>query len=341
MATTTKRKKYVFSRPMVAHLWAHQTQEEARDTRTVFFFDGKSIFSYGRHYCIARLYSCPQGEQWRCEPHTPFDINGRKMVLINSTTYSSATSGHKSCVLSAIPQDWAKIEVPYPQADEYSIEKQGLNMDYLLDEIRQAYDEQMDSKKRLSRRALFNARIDEARKFWAFFGTELLKGDNYKPSKLNKRFFELVTQVDEPTEQGSLIVTEVNTAELTKSAPKPRKTYEPDLTDIDLVAELQKWRDGGYVVGYVLQVLVRNADTDLLRIKDGMVQTSRGMSVELDEAKRAYKEYKTDIAFEITGAHGGSWSGYEKDGKVHIGCHTISPAEIELLFADMQQTTTW
>ena len=74
--------KKVVSPEMVAHLWAHQTQDEARTSAGTFFFDGKTIYSYGRHFPIAM--------------HTE---NG--VVLFTTRGYSNSTAKHIGRVRSA------------------------------------------------------------------------------------------------------------------------------------------------------------------------------------------------------------------------------------------------
>ena len=47
--------KKVVSKSEVAHLWANQIQDEARDSRKSFYFEGRTIYSYGAHFTIAVL----------------------------------------------------------------------------------------------------------------------------------------------------------------------------------------------------------------------------------------------------------------------------------------------
>ena len=46
--------RYVVDAPMVAHLWAHQSQDSARNGRN-FYFEGKDIYSYGSHFRCASV----------------------------------------------------------------------------------------------------------------------------------------------------------------------------------------------------------------------------------------------------------------------------------------------
>lgn len=79
--------KYVVDAPMVAHLWAHQSQDSARNGRN-FYFEGKDIYSYGSHFRCASVETNRQGE---------------KAYLVTTRAYSSTTATHMGMVRKAIP----------------------------------------------------------------------------------------------------------------------------------------------------------------------------------------------------------------------------------------------
>lgn len=78
--------KKVFNNRELAHVWAGQKQQEGRGSS--MFFDGPSIFSYGRHFEIARIVRA--GVK-----------GGAPIVLFNSASYSKSTTKHKSHVARA------------------------------------------------------------------------------------------------------------------------------------------------------------------------------------------------------------------------------------------------
>src|ERR1035437_2858663 len=84
----TKRKKHVFDTGEIPHLWAHRTQEEARNRQGNLYFADDTIYSYGSHFPIARPVTNEAGE---------------RAVLLTTATYSVTTSSHCSAVRSAIP----------------------------------------------------------------------------------------------------------------------------------------------------------------------------------------------------------------------------------------------
>lgn len=71
--------KTVVSTSDVAHFWAHQSQGEARTSNGNFYFDGKTIYSYGRHFPIATHHTNEAGES---------------VVLFTTRGYSNSTAKH-------------------------------------------------------------------------------------------------------------------------------------------------------------------------------------------------------------------------------------------------------
>ncbi len=92
-----KRKKHVFDTGEIPHLWAHRTQDEARNRQGNLYFTGDTIYSYGSHFPIARHATNHAGE---------------RAVLFTTATYSVTTSSHCSAVRSSIPSGIRVFHVP-------------------------------------------------------------------------------------------------------------------------------------------------------------------------------------------------------------------------------------
>ena len=71
--------KKVNTPQQTAHLFALQSQSEARTPNGSLYFNGKSIYSYGSHFCIAKFID-------------------EKTLLFTERTYSNTTAKHISCV---------------------------------------------------------------------------------------------------------------------------------------------------------------------------------------------------------------------------------------------------
>lgn len=69
--------KHVFNTNEVAHVWANQLQNDARNQQGNFYFEGKTIYSYGGHFPIAVL----TGEN-------------NHFCLFTTRSYSNTTSKH-------------------------------------------------------------------------------------------------------------------------------------------------------------------------------------------------------------------------------------------------------
>ena len=93
----SRRQRHVFPNREIPHLWAHQTQGEARNGTGSFYFRGATIYSYGSHFPIATHVKGSQGQPG---------------VLFTSEKNSVTTSQHMSMVHRSIPPDVPVFTVP-------------------------------------------------------------------------------------------------------------------------------------------------------------------------------------------------------------------------------------
>jgi hypothetical protein len=104
-----KRVKHVHPDGMVTHLWAHKSQDSARNPRGNIFFQGDTIYSYGHHFPIAKHVT----------------RKGKSAVLLTTRDYSATTRGHKWGVESACSHlptfhvDNIESREPRKQFEEY------------------------------------------------------------------------------------------------------------------------------------------------------------------------------------------------------------------------------
>ena len=77
----------------IAELWATQAQHHARNKRHNFYFTGKTIYSYGKHFPIAIIE----------------EKFGRSFVIYNSRGYSRTTNRHQSAVCWEIRLHLARL----------------------------------------------------------------------------------------------------------------------------------------------------------------------------------------------------------------------------------------
>ena len=89
--------RHVYPNHEIPHLWAHQSQDEARNSTGSFYFEGTTIYSYGSHFPIARHITNERVE---------------RAVLFTTAHHSVTTSGHCSAVARAIPPNVSVFRVP-------------------------------------------------------------------------------------------------------------------------------------------------------------------------------------------------------------------------------------
>jgi hypothetical protein len=75
-----KGKSYIHKKSMVAHLWANQSQDMARNSKGSIYFKGKVIYSYGSHWPLAI-------------------ITDRKVAMSDGAARESGNGGEKTIVL--------------------------------------------------------------------------------------------------------------------------------------------------------------------------------------------------------------------------------------------------
>src|SRR5262249_10971073 len=94
----SKRQRHVFPNREIPHLWAHQTQDNARNGTGSFYFDGPTIYSYGSHFPIATHVR---------------GLQRQAGVLFTCDKSSITTSQHMHAVQAAIPPDVPVFTVLY------------------------------------------------------------------------------------------------------------------------------------------------------------------------------------------------------------------------------------
>ena len=312
----TKRKKHVFDTGEIPHLWAHRTQDEARNRQGNLYLTGDTIYSYGSHFPIAR--------------HVTNDA-GERAALFTTATYSVTTSSHCSAVRSAIPSGTPVFHVPNVCHGRYSGSE--LTADDHAGNL-------ADYAERIEKHVVFSARArssyakewnheqavrlrDEAVAYCAFFGLP-------------------VPKIPEVPDLDSAALTAIRKREAKRAAQKAEQTKRERAEAIVRQQELiTKWRAGQYS-GCLYDVPA------MLRIDGDEVVTSRGARFPLSHAKRALafvrKVRESGQAYVRNGhtIHLGPYAidRIEPDGTVKAGCHVVSWKEIERIASALDSVPT-
>lgn len=283
-----KRIKKVFSNAdQVIHLWANQSQTDARCRNA--YFEGESVYSYGSHYELGRLIM----------------YRGVRVAMINARGYSVTTSGHIESAYAATSH-MARLKSSTGNLTDVRgalVERQGELMDILFDHfsgIKFRPGSQWDRESSYG---------DESwiKEFNALCVTlkhpELALDLNETFIGLYDSHIELRLERDRALNTPEAIA--LRDAKAAKRA----------------AGAIEKWRAGG-----ALTQDLRNLKTQLIRVNGPEVQTSGGASVPLSHALRLLRmvDKGTAKAGESVGAF--RLDAIQGD-VVKIGCHTIAISE--------------
>lgn len=311
-----KRQKHVFDTGEIPHLWAHQTQDDARNKQGNLYFTGDTIYSYGSHFPIACHVTNEAGE---------------RAVLFTTATYGVTTSSHCSAVRSAIPSGIRVFHVPNVCHGRYSgseltAEDHAGNL--------------TDYAERIEKHIVTSAR---ARSSYVKEWNHQHAGHLRQQAIDYSAFFGLPTpNIPEVPPIDSEALAAIRKREAKRSAEKAEETKRKRAEAIARQQELiTKWRAGEYS-GSFYDVPV------MLRIDGNEVLTSQGVRFPVLHAKRALafirKIRESGQAYVHNGhtIHLGPYSidRIEADGTVKAGCHVVSWQEIERIVPVLDSFTT-
>ena len=341
---------------MVAHLWANEMKEFANGSN--FYFEGESIYSYGRHFEVGRIVRNKRGE---------------KAYLINDIYYSSSTSKHQCRVREAIPTG---SKVFYVECNiSYCIGNM-LFVTNMLEYIKDAIEKYKKARTELSYRDVWGA-FKNMMDYIEFFdmGTSqrLLKksanewlGTNHELSQKSdkikrehvrelKRIFQILLNhkalevlgtvnviVDEVCGEGTYLKyrerVEKYRINIETKQEKKRRAREEELDKFrkDFYERLEKWKSGelNFLHSYYF---IDCADVNAwMRIKGGIIETSKQIKIGIEEARRMWQvvsllhrggQFRHGLVEDVDG---NKWSinRYEND-ILTAGCHRIAYSEME------------
>lgn len=308
----SKRQRHVFPNREIPHLWAHQTQDHARNGTGSFYFSGATIYSYGSHFPIATHVRGSQGQPG---------------ILFTSEKNSVTTSQHMSAVHRSIPPDVPVFTGPYQHLgfseaeDKYQHER---NLAHYVREV--AGNLSTCARARSSwKKEHCHERAVELRKEALCYAT----------------FFGLPDPaIDQVPDLDSKQMAAIKAREAQTSAKKVAETKrkrEEDRVRWQQTAE--QWRRGEYhhYLPYDLPTM--------LRIEGHEVVTSRGARFPIIHAKRGLALVRAVIARGEDWRRNGpncrlghyqlDW--IEADGTVHAGCHIVAWDEIKRIASEIEE----
>jgi hypothetical protein len=286
---------------MVAHLWANQSQSEARNGNRSFYFDGDTIFSYGGHFPVARIVTSSRGEV---------------AALFNPATYSQTTKCHQSLARSA-SSHLAHFSVPSLG------EKWGGGEPGHADNLRHFKERIQSAAEAVARSRTF--------KDWRVRTLQELVSE----ANAYATFFGLRTRFKVPSDKA---VQAALTKSRREAAELRRREAERQRWALEMARELvSEWKAGKHVQvpSVVEDVFLR------VRHREGesVVETSKGAEVPLSHAARLLPVIRSGKPYQHNGhtIHVGHFriDAIDADGNVTAGCHFIKRAELERLAGEL------
>lgn len=340
---------------MVAHLWANEKKESARGSN--FFFEDRSIYSYDYHFEVGRIVRNKCGE---------------KAYLLNDKYYSSSTCKHQYCVRSVIPTGSKVFSVGYNMSDDGSMAFITSQLE-LIKEVIEKYKKVRTSLSYRDVWGVFRNLMDYIEFFNMGTPKSLLKKSantwigtkhelSYESNKIKseyvhelKRVFEVLLnhQALETLGTTNVIVDEIcgegtwaeyvarcqrwEDSKAKKEAlifEKRRKEKEDRKKKFE--EQIEMWKSGKILELYLHYYLEDDQSNVWLRIKNGIIETSKNIKIGRAEAERLWKlikffhngsKFQHDMVLDITG-HKWKINSYKNDILV-AGCHRIAYSEME------------
>ncbi len=327
--------KQVFPTDEVAHIWASQRQDSARNSAHNFYFNDRTIYSYGSHFPIAEIM--------KDKPN---------VIFFTTHSYSNTTSKHISLVRRAIPDYINTIYVNDPKDVVLYNSTFWKNIEYFYQKsIEYLKEANLPRKRANTINELQKSSFNELEKIIEFLkvfdltiDTLKHKDTGYNPTLEKVEFKAIVKAVKERALilEGNKELIQANTALIAKANKQLEARNKKAKQEAQKEANrlLQYWLidsvdDKGrqvdsYRLGNLTNVYLRAIPKD----KAIQVETSMGARVDIKRAKLLYKAIKAGkdiLGFDIDG-----YMVVEKtDEYIKIGCHKLLRTEINR-FASLQ-----
>lgn len=314
--TTNRRTKQVFSTNEVPHLWANQSQNSARNAQGNVFFEGRTIFSYGKHFPIATI----QGND----------------VLFTLRSYSNTTAKHISHVRGAISHKniiWCNaVPVPY-YGDRNPVNKQSFtlehmkNLNYWKNQLTELFTELGNKRNRdiAGRITQVNRNIAQLQAYCTFFNLPI-KDKEIKSLILLSQSTDFIEKAREARK-----LKDANDLMKLQTAEKAHNKYIAlwRLFDTEGIKSLpDKTKELSAYYTSHSQAFTR------LRLNEdkNRVETSKGIEIPVEIAHRAYlaiKDCTNCIGLNVSVL---SYSITEANKEfIKAGCHTIPQADVKYI----------
>lgn len=308
--------KIVFSSAReICHLWANQTQNEARQPKRRISFFGTELFSYGTK--IAELFPT------------------HNVAMVKTRTYSNTTTKHQRYLRDALPRQYRIIEVYDSFRPESIIQHFNEQLEFQISKLKNArtpakYLVEIDKQLRNAERYLQN--------FSYIYTDDFTRAGT-------KRFYQ---QLAELIEAQSKFVDSADSKTLAKAYTQDKEAKENEKREQireDYNRRVKAWQnherddEDQPITIPQSQLSIMVSETDFARLsKDGKeFESHRGARITKEHGLalfRMIKSFVTEGKEVILPMSIGSYTleRIDKEGNCMIGCHRFSYAELKRVF---------
>lgn len=306
--------KHVLESNQVAHVWANQLQTEARNQQNNFYFEGKTIYSYGRHFPIAVL----TGEN---NHYCLFTTSGYSNTTAKHIHYAKSAASHKEIIYCLNP-DEAASNLHERNISQFIFE---------IDTIAKNLEKARKPEKYFN---IIQGVKDQLCKYCTFFKIKLTKAQKSKISFTNANEYKQA-------------VIKANAAEKKANAAKYKlgqKVYNEGIAAWKNFGEMEykKGLSSSQQAAYYFFINKTGVEREVtnLRTNGEVIQTKKHIELPVNVARRYYDFYNRIVTqggckgncnykmleYEVTEA--------SKDFLI-VGCHTITATEIKEIAAKL------
>lgn len=303
--------KQVHDIKTVSHLWANKQQDYARNSFKNFYFDGDTIYSYGSHFPIAKHF--------------------KDVVLFTLRSYSNTTAKHISYVRSAASH---LTKVYCKDVVAASFGNHSDNVKYWLDNINRIAQSLPKAKKPEKYFSLIEFEKSQLNAYLCYFGI-----------KLNATQLKSISFTNVAEFKDAVIAAQKEQAKADEAKLKAgKKVFEArnnawhnNIANFEHGFTAKQKEAGNF---YFQSIGGWNSNTTMLRFNGTEIETSKGIKMPVDVAKRYYSFYKRIV--KAGGCNGNcnykmldyTVASANESGLV-IGCHNIDVKEINAIALKM------
>jgi hypothetical protein len=287
--------KTVFQNSEICHIWANNLDKNRNGRASNIFFDGFTLYSYGRHFELAKK----------------IEVNGTLYTFVNSNRYSNSTAKHKEHLRGGVNRHENVIYLPFPQnrfSGEYSAK---LAVENLLKQSFEHFRAQIKAKTLEHEFNAGSAKLAKIAQLCELFKLPL--------PELSADFIEVKEKAREAREKAWVNAKKAREAREVKERAKRLILQKSESEKLGL------WLTGDFSGQlYNLGIYLR------LSKDRRTVETSQGAKVPAAEAIQLLKDIRNNT--NVIGRQIGNFTVKETTlDHVIIGCHKISWEAVEQL----------